>query len=129
MTNNVGRIYSVATFALLASIISVNAHPPSMDGKYTTRKGKCKDEESIIRITPKTFSRYESNCKIVKDEPGKGEWSNGDDYQLVIKCDSEGEISTDKVWIDGPVSGNQLKIAIDSDGPSTHRWIYRCNGK
>lgn len=95
-------------------------------GKWTDHRGKCGKDEYIYRITATSFSRYESNCRIVKEEAHDPMKLGLPSPKLTLSCDSEGEVHKDIVYLDDAVMENQFKIQYESENKLGFRWLFRC---
>lgn len=116
------RTILVLSAVLLSS--PVMAMPPGALGKWTTKKGDCRNEERIVRIETKRYSEFEQVCKVKKVD---GIETYGvTDYRVSLICDSEGEIGHKTVWIASPTDDGQLKVQSTDMKNNEFQWLYRC---
>jgi hypothetical protein len=99
--------------------------PKWMHGKLTTEKGKCKDgrdDELLIRISPKIVSRYENYCKVTKinlvDTYG------GDDLDVKLTCQAEDATIKSSILLVNQ-EDTQIKY-VEPEWKNQHAWMFRC---
>lgn len=115
-------IRTVATALALLFVTPALAIPVDALGKWTMVKGKCADEENIVRITPKSVKAYEDQCKIVREEAtGKTDTY----YKLSASCDAEGESYKKVMYIYSPSAPNELPVMLGVEGLG-QRLLHRC---
>jgi len=119
------RTTTVIAVAFAFCSLPAQALSPKYYGKWTDRQGKCKEEERLYRITNKTFDRYESSCRIIKEEAHDPLKLGLPNPKLTLSCSSEGDISKDIVYLSDPTDG-MLRIQYESEGDGFRR-IYKCS--